>query len=103
MSGLLAELVARERTLRVGVIGAGEFAGMFLAQARRLCGLDLAWVADLDAARAAAAAPGVRVGEDAAALVAQAPVDVVVEATGSPAAGARHALAAIEAGSHVVM
>ncbi len=101
--GLAAELAARERPLRVGVIGAGKFATMFLNQARKLAGLEIAWVADLDLERARKAANGARAGTDAAALIADADADVVVEATGSPAAGARHALAAIEHGRHVVM
>src|SRR5438270_12826420 len=68
---------------------------MFLRQARRLPGLDVGWVADLDPERGT--------GTDALALIAERSADVVVEATGSPAAGARHALAALEHGQHVVM
>src|SRR5581483_8816973 len=68
---------------------------MFLDQARRLPGLEIAWVADL--------VPGRGTGTDALALIAEGGADVVVEATGSPAAGARHALAALEHGRHVVM
>jgi predicted homoserine dehydrogenase-like protein len=101
--GLLADLEARTEPLRVGVVGAGKFASMFLAQARLLPKLELAWVADLDLDRARAAAAGAPVSADAPGLVAEARADVVVEATGSPAAGARHALAALDAGQHVVM
>jgi predicted homoserine dehydrogenase-like protein len=101
--GLLAELEARETPLRVGVVGAGKFATMFLTQARRLRGLEIAWVADLDPQRARAAAGGAATGTDAVELIAAEGADVVVEATGSPAAGARHALAAFEHGQDVVM
>jgi predicted homoserine dehydrogenase-like protein len=41
--------------------------------------------------------------EDAMALMAEPRIEVVVECTGHPAAGLRHALAAIEHGKHVVM
>jgi predicted homoserine dehydrogenase-like protein len=101
--GLLTQLAERSSPLRVGLAGAGKFASMFAAQARRVPGLELAWVADLDLQRARAAAGGARVGADAGALIAAGGADVVVEATGSPAAAARHALAAIEHGQHVVM
>jgi predicted homoserine dehydrogenase-like protein len=100
---LLTALADRGRPLRVGVVGAGKFATMFLVQTRRLTGLEIGWVADVDLARARHAAPDAVVGSDAAELIAEHPVDVVVEATGSPTAGAMHALAAIEHGRHVVM
>ena len=55
-----AQAAARARRdagkpLRVGLIGAGKFGSMFLAQARRTPGLHLLGVADLDPARARAA------------------------------------------------
>jgi predicted homoserine dehydrogenase-like protein len=99
---LLVELASRDRPLRVGLVGAGKFGQMYVNQARRVPGLELAWVADLDAERARATG-ALRSSDDALALIAAGDADVVIEATGSPGAGARHALAAIEAGSHVVM
>jgi predicted homoserine dehydrogenase-like protein len=100
---LLSQLAHRPKALRVGVIGAGKFATMFTTQARHLEGLELAWVADLDLERARAAAGGATIGTDATELIAREGADVVIEATGSPRAGARHALAALEHGQHVVM
>ncbi len=100
---LLTTLAARQRPLRVGVVGAGKFATMFLTQARRLPGLEIGWVADLDLERARRVGGDAVVGSDATALIAEREVDVVVEATGSPAAGVAHALTAIESGRHVVM
>jgi predicted homoserine dehydrogenase-like protein len=104
---------ARGEPLRVGVIGCGKFAGMFLAQAPTTPGLRVVAIADLDPGRARAnlAAIGwsaercaaIRLTEDATALLASAEVELVVEATGDAVAGAAHALAAIEAGKHVVM
>jgi predicted homoserine dehydrogenase-like protein len=99
---LLVELASRSRPLRVGLVGAGKFGQMYVNQARRVPGLELAWVADLDTERARATG-ALRSSDDALALIAAGDADVVIEATGSPSAGARHALAAIEAGSHVVM
>ena len=121
---LLLERAARGRPLRVGLIGAGKFGTMFLAQARRTPGLHLLGVADLSPERAgenlrrvgwpadqiAAGSPGEAadagttwVGEDAAALLAHPALDVVIEATGVPAVGIAHASQAIAQGRHVVM
>lgn len=121
---LLARRVADGRPLRVGLIGAGKFGTMFLAQARRVAGLHVLGVADLSPERArmalaragwpeaqyaAASLSDARdhgttyVGDDAAALIAADGLDVVVEATGVPAAGVSHCLLAIEHGRHIVM
>jgi predicted homoserine dehydrogenase-like protein len=101
------------KPVRVGMIGAGKFGSMFLAQAPFIRGLEVTAIADLDVSRARSSCRNVgwddaRTAatafiEDGAALCARDDVDVVVEATGSPAAGIKHALAAIAAGKHVVM
>ncbi|MGE4221472.1 MAG: Gfo/Idh/MocA family oxidoreductase, partial [Alphaproteobacteria bacterium] len=52
---LHAMLLSRPTPIRVGVIGAGKFGSMFLAQAPRTPGLHVVGVADLDPARARAA------------------------------------------------
>jgi predicted homoserine dehydrogenase-like protein len=109
-------LVARageKRPVRAGLIGAGKFGSMFLAQVPSTPGLVVSVIADLspDRARAACRATGWdedRVSattylEDGAALAVRDDVDVVIEATGNPGAGVRHALAAISAGKHIVM
>lgn len=121
---LLARRVAEGRPLRVGLIGAGKFGTMFLAQARRVSGLHVLGVADLSPERARIAferagwpaeqyaatslADALRhgtthVGDDAAALIAADGLEVIVEATGAPAAGVAHCLLAIEHHRHVVM
>jgi predicted homoserine dehydrogenase-like protein len=113
---LYAKLVERERggsPLRVGLIGAGKFGSMFLSQARRTPGLRLAAVADLDPQRARRALQqvGWSDGELAAVrflnagvdLVAADAVDIVIDATGSPAAGIAHVLACCRHRKHVVM
>jgi predicted homoserine dehydrogenase-like protein len=112
---LMARLAARAaegRPVRAGLIGAGKFGTMFLAQVPTTPGLEVAAIADLDPdrARAACASAGwdqpriaaTRFLDSGTALCAL-DLDVVIEATGSPAVGAVHALAAIEAGRHVVM
>jgi predicted homoserine dehydrogenase-like protein len=124
---LYTKLLAREaagRPVTVGLIGAGKFGTMFLAQARATRGIHVVGVADLDVGRAcrqlrsagwpddAVAAQGVEqaagmrrihVTDDAQALIASPAIEVVVEATGIPGAGLRHALAAIANGKHIVM
>jgi predicted homoserine dehydrogenase-like protein len=121
---LLAARAEAGRPLRVGLIGAGKFGTMFLAQARRVKGLHALGVADLAPQRArdalqragwpeaqllapslgAALATGAtHVGDDAAALIAAQGLDVIVEATGVPAAGIAHCLLAVDYGRHIVM
>lgn len=113
---LIPKLAARAeagRPVRCALIGAGKFGSMFLAQVPHIAGLEVAVIADLDPERARAACRGVgwdealiaatRFVEDGQAAARADGVEVVIEATGQPAAGARHALAAIEAGRHVVM
>ncbi len=120
----LLEREAAGRPVSVGVIGAGKFGTMFLSQARLTRGMHVAGVADLDVARARsqlktagwpeaayaasslANAHGKRatfVTEDAAALIADPRIEVIVEATGVPGAGIQHCLSAIEHGKHIVM
>jgi predicted homoserine dehydrogenase-like protein len=103
----------RGSPVRVGLIGAGKFGSMFLAQVPTTAGLRVTVIADLSVERAREACRNVGWGEEAlgqvrfvesgAALAASPEVDVVVEATGHPAAGIRHARAAIAGGKHVVM
>jgi predicted homoserine dehydrogenase-like protein len=113
---LMHKLAARAeagRPVRAGLIGAGKFGSMFLSQVPTIPGLEVAVIADLDPDRARAACRSVgwdeqRIGRTrfvASGLEACTGdgVEVVIEATGSPVAGIAHALAAIEAGRHIVM
>jgi predicted homoserine dehydrogenase-like protein len=106
----LAARHAAGKPVRVGLIGAGKFGSMFLAQVPSIAGLEIAVIADLDPERAKAACRAV--GWDAARIARTRFTDrgsdacdaeVVIEATGNPAAGIAHALAAIDAGKHIVM
>ncbi len=124
LSTMLLAREAEGRPVTVGLIGAGKFGTMFLAQAIRTRGLHVAGVADLNVARARAqlASAGwpadaysansldaamqqrsTLVTDDAMALIKSPQVEVIVEATGVPAAGITHALTAIDSGKHIVM
>ncbi len=113
---LMHTLAARAeagRPVRAGLIGAGKFGSMFLAQVPTIPGLDVAVIADLDPDRARQACRQVGWEEQRIARTrfvdsgldacAADGVEVVIEATGSPVAGIAHALAAIAAGRHIVM
>ena len=121
---MLLERQAAGRPVTVGLIGAGKFGTMFASQVRLTDGMHLVAVADLDVSRArrqlriagwndepmsasslenARARRTTHVTEDAQALIACPEIEVVVEATGIPAAGIRHALGAIAHGKHIVM
>src|SRR5512134_370085 len=120
----LREREAQGKPLRLGVIGAGKFAAMYIAQVPRTPGVHLVGIADLNPANAkanldrtgwTAAQYGAatldaalkerrtHIGEDWRALVAHPAIDIVVEATGNPVAAVDHALEAFRNGKHVVM
>ncbi len=113
LHALLAARLEAGKPVRVGLIGAGKFGSMFLAQVPTTPGLDVAAIADLDPPRARAACRVIgwdderivatRFLEDGMELIRRDDLDVVVEATGNPAAGIAHARAAIAAGTHIVM
>ncbi len=105
---LLLDREAAGNPVRVALIGAGKFGTMYLSQAGRTPGIEIAALVDLDPARATAACARAGIGEpritdDAMAVIAGDDVDVVIDATGSPAAGIAHALACCEHGKHIVM
>ena len=110
---LLEQRRAAGKPVRVVLIGAGKFGSMFLAQVPHTPGLEVVAIADLDPARARASCKAVGWDEariaktsftdDAPAAIARENAEVVIEATGHPPAGIRHARAAIKAGAHIVM
>jgi predicted homoserine dehydrogenase-like protein len=121
---LLRSRATDGQPIRVGVIGAGKFGSMFLAQARTTPGMHVLAVADLSVPRArrslletgweeeqisatsftqALDSGTTHLTEDAQALSAADGIDVVVEATGDPLVGVRHALLCSDQGRHVVM
>jgi len=109
---LLEARRAAGRPVRVALIGAGKFGSMFLAQVPHTPGLEVPVIVDRDVARAreacrtvgwAAARIEATTFTDDAGRATSASIEVVVEATGNPTAGIRHARAAIGAGKHIVM
>ncbi len=124
LSSLLLERATRGRPVRVGLIGAGKFGSMILSQAQRIEGLHVVAITDLSVSSARescrrvgwpeerygsrSAGEAVTTGatfitDDVTAMLSCPEIDCVIEATGHPLAGARHALACIEYGKHVVM
>ena len=124
---LIQKLKARAENnnpVRVGIIGAGKFGSMYLSQAPRTPGIHLLAVADLSPVRAkeslarvgwdaprysasslqdAARSGATFVTDDADKMIASEFIDIVIDATGSPAAGIRHALLCFEHRKHVIM
>jgi predicted homoserine dehydrogenase-like protein len=109
---LLEARRAAGKPVQVALIGAGKFGSMFLSQVPHTPGLEVGVIVDLDPERAREACR--IVGWDVAQIAATtftpdgskatAPnIEVIVEATGNPAAGIKHARAAIAAGKHIVM
>ena len=109
----LLERASRDEPVRVGLIGAGKFGSMFLSQVTTTPGLLVTAIADLNPAQAKKTCIDVgwteeqttkcRFTDDASEIIKPDHVDVVVEATGNPAAGLKHARVAIANGVHIVM
>ena len=123
---LFAKLQQRQaegRPIRVGLIGAGKFGSMYLAQIPRTPGVHLVGIADLspDGARTNLSRVGweaqrmqaasldaaikmgtTHIGEDWQALASHPAIDVIVECTGHPIAAVDHCLEAFAHGKHVV-
>jgi predicted homoserine dehydrogenase-like protein len=123
LHALLQQRAAWGKPIRVGLIGAGKFGSMYLAQIPRTPGVHLAGIADLSphGARANLARVGwkpertqvssldsavkegtTHVGDDWRALVRHPAIDVIVECTGHPISAVDHCLEAFAHGKHVV-
>jgi predicted homoserine dehydrogenase-like protein len=119
----LQQRAAEGRPIRIGLIGAGKFGAMYLAQIPRTPGVQLVAIADLspDAARVnlervgwqpeRAAAASVQealkhgttwITDDWQAVTREPSIDIVVECTGNPIAAVDHCLDAFAHGKHVV-
>lgn len=119
----LLQRAAEGRPIRVGLIGAGKFGAMYLAQAPRTPGVHVAGIADLNPgnARANLARVGwpeaqtraaslddalktgaTHLGDDWQALVRHPAIDLIIECTGHPIAAVEHCLQAFAHGKHVV-
>ncbi len=121
---MLQRRAEEERPIRVGLIGAGKFGSMFLAQARLTKGMHVMGIADLDPdrARKAMASTGwdeeqfaaadfcqaletgrTFITDDSSALIEADGMEVVIDATGHPRSGIRHARLCRQQGRHVIM
>jgi len=110
--------------IRIGVIGAGKFASMFLTQAANMSEFHVAAIADLDTSRAkdallrtgwdmsrvttsnvqqAVISGQTLITDDSRELLEHEQIEVILEITGNPVAGVRHALSAIENRKHIIM
>ncbi len=124
LSSMLNTRKKLQKPVRVGLIGAGKFGSMILSQARHIEGLIISAVADLNVEKAKASFN--RVGWDTSNCFATSindamvsgktwitenaddilkipEIECVIEATGDPLFGVRHALMAIENTKHVIM
>lgn len=119
---LLTQREADGKPIRVGLIGAGRYGTMYLAQANNIPGIHVVAIADINVKRAEGAFelvgwPKDQVAPDIAtalrdrstAIVANADelfdvdIDIIVEATGNPIVGVKHALRAIDTKKHIIM
>ena len=119
----LLQRQAEKRPIRIGLIGAGKFGSMYLAQIPRTPGVHLVGIADLspDAARTNLARVGWNpeklkatnldqavkegstcISDDWQSLVRHPSIDIVVECTGSPLHAVDHILESFAHGKHVV-
>jgi len=119
----LAERAAQGKPLRIGLIGAGKFGAMYLAQVPSTPGVHVAAIADLAPAAAkanlarmgwkperfaagsidAALATGAtHLSDDWDALLRHPQIDIVVECTGNPIAAVEHCIAAFARRKHIV-
>ncbi|MFV0336441.1 MAG: NAD(P)H-dependent oxidoreductase [Tropicimonas sp.] len=119
----LVECERRGRPIRVGLIGAGKFGSMFLAQIPRTPGMDLVGIADFSPENAItnlkrigwkAEAYAAKSFEEALKnrntfitdnwedLVKRPEIDVIVECTGNPVAAVEHCLESFRFGKHIV-
>ena len=130
MTSLSTKLLARHASgnpIRVGLIGAGKFGSMFLSQVHHTKGMHLVGIADLDPQRALESLKRVgfpfdryekdlklqpslaqvtgsgrsTITSNSEELIKE--VDVVLECTGNPVAGIKHALLACKYKTHIVM
>ena len=119
----LQQRAAEGRPVRIGLIGAGKFGSMYLAQIPRTPGVHLVGIADLSPAAArvnlarvgwaaertqarslddAVKSGATHVGDDWLALVRHPAIDVIVECTGNPVAAVEHCLQAFAQRKQVV-
>ena len=127
LHSFLQQRAADNNPIRVGIIGAGKFGTMFLAQARITPGMKVVGIAELDQEKAKQSCLKTGWSEDAmtfgdsitainegalrgktvitgdANQLIQADLDAILEITGIPEAATYHAWTALQSGKHVIM
>lgn len=119
----LLENAEQGKPVRVGLIGAGKFGSMYLAQVPHTPGVHLVGIADLNPANAYANLERIGweagrveasslddamfsgktyVTDDWQSLVIHQGIDIIIECTGNPIAAVDHCLEAIKNGKHVI-
>ncbi len=119
----LQQRAASNNPVRLGLIGAGKFGSMYLAQVPKTPGLHVAAIADLSPADArknlkrvgwseeafsatsiddALSKGSTFIGDNWQALIKDPAIDVILECTGDPVAAVEHCLFAFDEGKHVV-
>jgi predicted homoserine dehydrogenase-like protein len=117
-------LQRKDKPLRLGLIGAGKFAAMYIVQVPKTPGVHLVGIADLNPAYAtenlkrvgwtpqmygassldkALQDKNTHLSDDWEALVSHPQIDIIIEATGNPPAAVEHALSCFRNRKHVVM
>ena len=102
-----------DNPVKVALIGAGKFGSMFLSQVPSTTGIEVLVIADLKPDNAIKACKNVGWSDDlinktkfvdtGADAIKLNEVEVVIEATGFPAAGIEHARQAFQNGKHIIM
>ncbi|MDC1259977.1 Gfo/Idh/MocA family oxidoreductase [Pseudomonadota bacterium] len=113
LQNAISKRIDNDNPVKVALIGAGKFGSMFLSQVPTTPGLEVAVIADLKPENAIKACKNVGWSDDlisktkfvdeATQAIRLSEVDVVVEATGFPAAGIEHARQAFQNGKHIIM
>jgi predicted homoserine dehydrogenase-like protein len=119
----LSQRAEANKPIKIGMIGAGKFGSMFLAQMLKLPGIHLVGIVDLNPATAksnldyvgwpeeryaakslddAAQRGTTHVGDNAEALIKHQAIDIIIECTGNPMVAVDHCLAAFKSGKHVI-
>ena len=124
LSNMLKARIKDQKPVRVGLIGAGKFGSMILSQVRHIEGISITAVADLNiqktkdsfrrvgwdisnsfanSANEAVISGKTWLTDNTSDIFKISEIECIVEATGDPLFGVRHALMAIENNKHVVM
>ena len=113
LQNAIAKRIDNNDPVKVALIGAGKFGSMFLSQVPSTKGIEVLVIADLKPDNAIKACKNVGWSDDlinktkfvdtGADAIKLNEVEVVIEATGFPAAGIEHARQAFQNGKHIIM